>query len=160
MHQAVDYRSRRTEQLELNIAVACPAIEKREHSQAPTADRFHCGKIERDNARLGLFSHGIAKLENGVATNDPALTFDYCEIVQVLNAYGQHRILRLLVTARTVPGRRSLLFSLMRPNEVLKPSTFGRVSGNVFLQRTLYLRDSNCLGRLNYNWSDWRPTWP
>jgi len=52
-------------------------IEKREHSQAPTADRLHCGKIERDDAGLGLFSHGIAKLENGVATNDPALTLDY-----------------------------------------------------------------------------------
>src|ERR1700686_4289386 len=148
-------------------------IEKREHSQAPTADRFHCGKIERDDAGLGLFSHGIAKLENGVATNDPALTFDYCEIVQVLNADGQHRILRLLITARTVPAWRSLLFSLIRPNEVLKPSTFGRLSGNVFLQRTLYLRRFACeiavdyrqgertdaedllICRLNYNWSDW-----
>src|ERR1700694_1510908 len=107
-------------------------IEKREHSEAPTADRFHCGKIERDDAGLGLFSHGIAKLENGVATNDPALTFDYCEIVQVLHADRKQRIIRLLITftARTVPGRRSLFFSLIRHNEVLKPSTFGRLSGN------------------------------
>src|SRR5712671_292388 len=38
----------------------------------------------------------------------------------------------------------SALFSRIRHCEVLKPSIFGRLSGNVFLQRTLYIcKDSS-----------------
>src|ERR1700674_343311 len=96
VHQSVYYWCGGTEQLELNIVVVCPAIEKREHSQAPAADCLHGGKIQCDDAGIGLFLYNIAKLENRFATNDPAPTLDYCEVVQVLNAYGQHRILRLL----------------------------------------------------------------
>src|ERR1700694_2121408 len=143
VHQSIHYWCGGTEQLELNIMVVCPTLEKREHSQAPAADRLHGGKIQGDDAGFGLLSYNIAKLENRFTLDDPALTLNYCEVVQVLNAYGHHRILRLLIAARTVPGLRSLFISLIRHNEVLKPSTFGRLSGNVFLQRTLYLPDSN-----------------
>jgi len=141
MHQPVDHRSGRTEQLELNMVVACPAIKKHQHSQAPAADCFHCRKIERDDAGISLFLHNIAKLENRFAADDPAFTFYYCEVGQVLNAYGQHGSPPLLIArARAGPKVVTLFFSPIRNYAVATPRTFGRLSWNVFLQRTLYLR--------------------
>src|SRR5258706_406154 len=105
-HEAVDYRSGRTEKLQLNIVVACPAIKKRKHSQAPAADRLHGRKIQRNDAGLGLRSHNIAKLENRFATDDPALTFHNCEVAHVLDINGQHEILPLFIAkAIAVPKR-------------------------------------------------------
>src|SRR5258706_1337816 len=105
-HEPVDYRSGRTEKLQLNIVVACPAIKKRKHSQAPAADRLHGRKIQRNDAGLGLRSHNIAKLENRFATDDPALTFHNCEVAHVLDINGQHEILPLFIAkAIAVPKR-------------------------------------------------------
>src|SRR5260221_9253938 len=105
-HEAVDYRSGRTEKLQLNIVLACPAIKKRKHSQAAAADRFHCGKIQSNDAGLGLRSHNIAKLENRFAMDNPALTFHNCEVAHVLDINGQHEILPLFIAkAIAVPNR-------------------------------------------------------
>src|SRR5216684_4462101 len=82
-----------------------------------------------------------------------------------------------IVEARAVPKAVALCFSRIRNDEVSTPRTFGMLSWNVFLQRTLYpakIRLSTrrritpptlsrtpsrttrnlCLCRLDYNWSD------
>src|SRR5258706_1180370 len=74
-HEAVDYRSGRTEKLQLNIVVPCPAIKKRKHSQAPAADRFHSGNIQSNDARLALRTPNIANLAITFAKDNPALPF-------------------------------------------------------------------------------------
>src|SRR5208282_178092 len=115
MHQPFQNRSGGTKQLKLNIVVARPAIKKREHPQAATANRFYFGKIQRNNAGVYLGSHNIAKLENSVASYDPALTLNHRQVVQVFDMYGQHKILHGHGESKNPAKRRwALFFNLMR----------------------------------------------
>src|ERR1019366_2872298 len=88
LHQPFQYRSRGTKHLELDTVLACPAIEKREHPQAATANRFYLGKIHRNNSGSGLSQHNIAKLENCVARYDSAFAINHRQVVQILDVYG------------------------------------------------------------------------
>src|SRR5258708_29344555 len=97
------------------MVVACPALQKHEHPHTSTPNRFHFGKIQRNDAGGGLRLHNIAKLENRFAADDSAFTLNHRQIVQVLNVYGQHGILLMTPRSKNPAKRqRSLFFSLMQ----------------------------------------------
>jgi hypothetical protein len=93
LHQPLHDRWGRTKQFELNTMFAGPALEKRKHPEAATANRFHFRKIQGNDARGCSRRHNIAKLEDGVAPDDPAFALNDGQVTQVLDVYGQHKIL-------------------------------------------------------------------
>src|SRR5579859_29798 len=90
VHQPFHHCFGGTEQLQLNVVCGSPALEKQQHTEAATTDRFDFGKIERNDAGLGLRHYDIAKLENGVAVDDPSFTINHTQISQAFDVYGHH----------------------------------------------------------------------
>jgi hypothetical protein len=88
--QPVTHALRRIEQVELNVMVSGPFVQKHQHAQTASFDRAYFREIEDDDSWVSKAQDCFPQLESGFAPYDSAFAFDYREVAYFLNAQVQH----------------------------------------------------------------------
>lgn len=88
--QPVTHGLRRIEQLELNVMVISPFVQKHQHAETASFYRAYFGDIKDDDSWVSKAKDCFAQLESGFAPYDSAFAFDYRKFAHSLNAQVQH----------------------------------------------------------------------
>jgi hypothetical protein len=88
--QFLPHEPGRIEQLEADIAVIGPALQKYEHANDPASDGVYFREIQHQNTGSALGHDRIAQLESGVIPDKSAFALNHGHISYVVNMYVWH----------------------------------------------------------------------
>src|SRR5690242_16155482 len=95
MPQPLPYESGRIEQLEPDIMVAAPALQKNQYADSASADGLGFRQVQHDDMSIGLLGHCVTQLKRLVAADKSAFAFHHCHVTDLINMYVRHHSLRI-----------------------------------------------------------------